>query len=213
MDPASSVRVNPLAQILPGFQSGFGMGIQSHQLGLQANQQELAQKQFALQQQQAQMQYKVQQAQIMKEALSTAHENFDSIAKINPDAAIDYYHNKISPLQDQFWGQYGINMDSSQIPASHANADIISQINKATDLALTGADKIPIAQNILSHLQSRMDVGEMAQKRISEATKAVGSMQDYNKHLDDLEKSWDEQVNLTEGEPSHPLETAYESIF
>ena len=117
---APIVPPNPLGTIGAGIQSGFGMGLQNREVQIK--------------QQQADTQAKYQQAEIEKATLDSAHQTFESISKINPDAAMDYYHQKVAPLQDAFWQKHGLSMDSKQIPPSHANADIIQQINDATDM-------------------------------------------------------------------------------
>lgn len=176
-------QTNPLMSLGSGVNTGISLGLQAGQLSLQAKQQ-------AMQQQLQQAQIQQAKAAILKEALGTAHADFDTLSKINPDMAIDYYHQKIAPLQDEFWGQYGIKMDSSQIPSSHNNADILGQANQLTDMVLNDPSKIAVARAGLSHLQNRMDVGEMAQQKLNKNVEAVNAIGENQKNQEKLAQDW-----------------------
>ncbi len=98
--PFGQQAVSPVAQVNPLQMAGQGINTGAT-LGFQARQVAALEKERQTQMMQAQAQMKIAQATVLKEALGTAHQDFETISKINPDAAMDYYHNKIAPLQDE----------------------------------------------------------------------------------------------------------------
>jgi hypothetical protein len=189
-------QTNPLMSAASGINTGA-------QLGLQAQQQKLQQAQLAAQ-------IKQQQAAIMNQTLTTAHSYFDSLAKVDPDMAVDFYHQKIAPLQDAFWNQHGVSMDSTQIPPSHNNADTLEKANKLTQNAINDPSQIGASLAGMSYLNNQMNIGEMTQQRLAANTKTLEDIKsaqqfqqtqtfEQQKHIDQAEQEYASSINAMKG--------------
>lgn len=185
--------VSPVAQTNPlmALQQG---GVQGFSLGLAARQQQALEQERQVQIMAAQQQARLAQQTALTNAATMAHQNFEDLSKVDPDHAVDYYNKAIAPLHQEILAQYGIHMDTGQMPDSHKNADAIDKINSYVDM-LKDPSKAPLALQGLNRISNEMDIAQQTREKAAAGMKTIGQIQDYNNHVDTLEQNYGNDIS------------------
>lgn len=194
LDVAASTPPNALSQIGPGIIQGASLGFQARQTAAleQERQTQLMAAQVAAQQ--------ARKASNIA-ALAAVGEQYDRLSKIHPDDAFDLYKSKLAPLMSAVVSDTGLPADfHTDANPSHETADTVKRMHDAVSGLADGTIDMPTFQKIMNGIQSQNNIGEYAQKRIDEATKAGNTIQDYNKNIQSMEKDARQQINTVRGD-------------
>jgi hypothetical protein len=184
----------PLQGVPGAFQGGMSLGLQQRQI--QALEQE---RQIQLQT----AQLAAQQAKKTNDiaALGALRSNYDLIKGDYPDQAFDLYQTKIAPFMSAILRDQGINADfQTNANPNHENADSVKVITKAVSDFASGNIDEPTFQKVMAGEQMKHSPEGYVAKRIGEAQKSGTSIQDYNKHQDELEQQARQQIAATRGD-------------
>ena len=191
LDVAAAVPPNALSQVGPGIVQGASLGFQARQTAAleQERQTQLMSAQLAAQQAQ-------KQNNIL--ALQAVGEQYDRLAKNHPDTAFDMYQSKMAPLMSAVLRDHGIQADfQTEANPEHETADKVKRIHDLVSGLADGSIDMPHFQKGMNQIQSENNIGDYVQKRVDEAQKAGNSVNDYQKHQDELEQQFSQEISAT----------------